>query len=118
MRVENDTLLWLSVPEVAEALNLRGRDVRSMLQDKGLLAIRRGEHNALAIPDVFLVKLNGSCEVVRGLTGTITLLADNGLSDDEAMDWLLSYEASLGQSPIDALRAGNIHLVRRAAALA
>lgn len=118
MRVENDTLSWLSIPEVAEALNLRGRDVRSMLQDKGLLAIRRGEHNALAIPDVFLQERDGVCDVVRGLKGTITLLADAGLSDDEAMSWLLNTEESLGASPIDALRAGNIHPVRRAAALA
>ena len=49
--------------------------------------------------------------VDRDRTGRV----DARFSDDEAMDWLLEPEESLGTSPIEALRAGRKAEVRRVA---
>ena len=43
------------------------------------------------------------------------MLADAGFTDDEAIDWLLDEEDSLGTTPIEALRAGRKAEVRRVA---
>jgi hypothetical protein len=49
------------------------------------------------------------------LKGTLVVLGDSGFSDDEAMNWLLTTEDSLGVSPVDALKAGRKAEVRRVA---
>jgi len=54
-------------------------------------------------------------EPLGELRGTLVLLGDLGFSDDEAIDWLLGPEDSLGTSPIEALRAGRKAEVRRVA---
>lgn len=106
---------WMSVPEVAEALGLRQRDVRRMLEEHVLVAVRRGENNALAIHSLELVGEPGSMEPLGALRGTLICLSDAGFDDAEAMDWLVSANGLLGgDRPIDLLRAGNIHGVRRA----
>jgi hypothetical protein len=43
------------------------------------------------------------------------VLQDAGFTDDEAIDWLLSEEDSIGQAPISALRQGRKSEVRRVA---
>ena len=43
------------------------------------------------------------------------MLHDAGFTDDEAIDWLLSPEESIGMPPIEALRAGRKSEVRRVA---
>jgi hypothetical protein len=50
------------------------------------------------------------------LRGTVFVLHDAGFSDDEAIDWLLTEEDSIGMPPIEALRAGRKSEVRRVAA--
>lgn len=113
-----DTVEWLSVPETAEILGIRQRDVRSMLADKTLVAVRRGENHALMIPRDFLIQSSGQWQVLTSLRGTFTLLRDAGLSDDEVVAWLFSDEPSLDTTPLQALRQGNVHPVRRAALMA
>ncbi|MET0481042.1 MAG: Rv2175c family DNA-binding protein, partial [Mycetocola sp.] len=49
------------------------------------------------------------------LRGTLVVLADARFTDEEAMEWMLSTEESLGTAPIDALRAGRKAEVRRVA---
>jgi hypothetical protein len=49
------------------------------------------------------------------LRGTLVVLADAGFSDEEAMNWLLNEEESLGVSPVRALLAGRKAEVRRVA---
>ena len=43
------------------------------------------------------------------------MLHDAGFTDDEAIDWLLTTEDSIGLPPIEALRAGRKSEVRRVA---
>jgi excisionase family DNA binding protein len=107
-----DDVEWLSLPEVAERLGCRLSEVRRMLAEGQLLAARRGERNALSIPAVLL----GPDGPLPELPGTVTLLADNGLRDDAALEWLFADDPSLiGGSPIGALLAGHKTEVRRRA---
>ncbi|MFD1713228.1 Rv2175c family DNA-binding protein [Amnibacterium flavum] len=100
---------WLSLPELAERFGLPVGKVRRMIEERHLIALR--VDGALRVP-VDFVDADGP---LGDLRGTIILLADNGFSDDEAVDWLLSPEESLDASPIDALRAGRKAEVRRVA---
>ena len=49
------------------------------------------------------------------LRGTVFVLHDAGFSDDEAIDWLLAPEDSIGTTPLEALLAGRKSEVRRVA---
>lgn len=100
---------WLTVPDLVELLGLSPGKVHRLLEDRHLLAVRR--ERVLVIPEEFL----RDGEPLHELPGTLTLLADNGFSDDEAMEWMLSPTDLLGTSPIEALRAGRKAEVRRIA---
>lgn len=52
-------------------------------------------------------------DIVRGLAGTITVLADAGYSDQEIIDWLFTPES--GVTAMTELRGGHIKAVRRRA---
>lgn len=107
---------WLSVPEVAETLQVRQRTVRQYLREKTLLAVRRGPNEAWAVPASFFTSSDdGALCVLPTLPSTITVLCDAGFTDEEAVAWLLSTQDELGSAPIDALQQGHIHAVRRLA---
>lgn len=112
-----DEQSWLSLPEVAEATDLPQRTVRGYLRDRVLVAARRGENNALAVPEAFLVPAEepGRRMVLPSLPGTITVLSDSGYADEEIVAWLLRENDELGATPLGALRNGRTHAVRRAA---
>ena len=105
---------WLSIPEAADLLGVRQRDVRSMLTEHALVAVRRGENNALAICGGEFVEKGGEIVALPALRGTLIQLADAGFSDDEALAWLLAPNEFLGLAPLDSLRQGNVKAVRRA----
>lgn len=115
---------WLPVPDAAERLGTDVGKVRRMLDDGRLLAVRRGERAILSIPAAFLGDGPAGPEPVPALQGTLVLLADAGLSDEEAIRWLFTPDASLeslgtGQprprTPIQALAAGHKTEIRRRA---
>ena len=101
--------LWLTVPDLTEALGLKVSQVRRLIEDRALLALKID--GVWKVPALFI---SGS-EPLKELKGTLVVLGDAGFSDDEAMDWLLDSEDSLGTSPIEALRAGRKAEVRRVA---
>lgn len=100
---------WLTVPDLVELLDLSQSRVRRLIEDKHLLAVRRD--NIVSVPAVFL----RDNEPLQELRGTLFVLSDSGFSDDEAMEWLLTDDESLGVSPIEALRSGRKTEVRRVA---
>ncbi|WP_285501955.1 Rv2175c family DNA-binding protein [Actinokineospora sp. NBRC 105648] len=103
----------LPLPDVAEHLDQPITRVHQALRDHHLLAIRR--KGVLLVPAEFLDD-NG---IVKGLTGTITVLNDSGFSPDEMMTWLFTADDTLPGRPIDALRGDRGREVkRRAQALA
>ncbi|PJJ55104.1 Rv2175c family DNA-binding protein [Compostimonas suwonensis] len=105
----NPTRQWLTVPDLVEVLGQSPSRVRRLIEDHHLLAIR--VDGVLKVPADFIV----DDEPLGELKGTLTVLADNGFDDDEAMSWLLDVDDSLGVAPIDALLAGRKAEVRRIA---
>lgn len=103
------TTEWLTVPDLVELLGLSVSRVRRLIEDRHLGAKR--VDGVLKVPAVFLK----DGQPLSELHGTLIVLADDGFSDDEAVDWLLEEEESLGTSPIEALRAGRKAEVRRVA---
>jgi hypothetical protein len=103
------TTEWLTVPDLVEQLGLSVSRVRRLIEDRHLGAKRID--GVLKVPASFLK----DGQPLSELRGTLIVLADDGFSDDEAVDWLLAEEESLGTSPIEALRAGRKAEVRRVA---
>lgn len=97
------------MPEVAELIGEPAGRVRRLIEDRHLLALR--VDGVVKVPASFI----RDGEPLHELQGTLTLLADNRYSNDEAMRWLLEVDDVLGASPIDALRSGRKAEVRRVA---
>jgi hypothetical protein len=88
------------------------QEVRSWLQERQLLGRRRGENRAVMVPGGFLVE-DGP---LPSLQGTITVLSDGGLSDDEVIDWLHAPDDTFaGGSALASLHTGSKTEVRRRA---
>lgn len=102
---------WSTLPDIATALDVDVLRVRQYLREGQLAAIRRGERRVLSVPTAFVADQR----VVKGLPGTLTVLADNGYSIPEAITWLFTPEDTLPGSPISALRENRGTEVRRRA---
>jgi excisionase family DNA binding protein len=89
---------WLTLPEAAELLGVGVNRVRQLITDRQLLAVRRGESNALMVPADFVQ----DGRVLKGLSGVLTLLKDARYEDDEALRWLYT-DDDLPGSPVQAL---------------
>lgn len=109
--VEELVATWLTLPEVAERLDVPVSRARQLVAEKQLLAVRRGENNALMVPADFLQ----DGKVLKGLPGTLTLLADARFTEDEALRWLYTDDDSLPGTPVEALAANRGTEVRRRA---
>ncbi|GAA2045523.1 Rv2175c family DNA-binding protein [Catenulispora yoronensis] len=102
---------WLTLPDVAERFGVQVTRVRQLLRDNQLIAVRRGENNALHVPAGFIM----GDHTVKGLTGTLTLLRDAKFTDEEALRWLFTPDDTLPGTPVDALRENRGTEVRRRA---
>ena len=114
--VATDALVgeWLSIPEVAERLDISVSRVKQLLRDHKLLAVTRPDGER-GVPAPFL---NGG-QVVKGLGGTLTVLFDCGFDSEEALRWLFTADETLPGTPIEALYAHRgTEVNRRAQALA
>jgi hypothetical protein len=100
---------WLTIPDLVEDLGLGVSRVRRLIEDRHLAAKR--VDGVLKVPAVFL----RDGQPLGELRGTLIVLGDAGFDDDEAVDWLINPEETLGIAPIDALRAGRKAEVRRVA---
>ncbi|WP_347346760.1 Rv2175c family DNA-binding protein [Microbacterium sp.] len=100
---------WLTIPDLVALTGESQGRVRRLLDERQLVGSRRD--GVLRVPAVFLV----DGHPLSALRGTLFVLHDAGFSDDEAIDWLLSPEDSIGVSPIEALLAGRKSEVRRVA---
>lgn len=104
------TAEWLSLPELVEVLGEPLGRVRRLLDENQLIASRR-HGGGPKVPAAFIV----DGRPLPALRGTVFVLHDAGFSDDEAIDWLLAPDDSIGTSPIEALVAGRKSEVRRVA---
>lgn len=102
---------WLTLPDVAEVLDVEVSRVRRLLEDGQLVAVRRGDPVVRSVPAALL--LDG--DLVPHLAGTLTVLRDGGFDDVELLTWLFTEDETLPGRPIDQLRAGQRGEVRRRA---
>ena len=106
---------WVTIPDIAEALDLKVTRVHNLISDGTLVALREPDTNVRKVPALFL---NGD-HVLESLKGTLVVLKDAGFSDEEAITWLYTADDSLPGRPIDALINGQkTEIRRRAQALA
>ncbi|TGB16325.1 DNA-binding protein [Streptomyces sp. MZ04] len=106
---------WLHLPDIAEMLDVEVTRVRQLVKEGQLIAVRRGENRALQVPADFI---DGD-KIVKGLTGTLTLLRDDGFSDEEMLEWLFTPDPTLPGTPAQALSENRgTEVKRRAQALA
>ena len=104
---------WLTLPDLADRLGVPVSSVRRFVEDRELLAHCVGERRVLAVPAGFV----DSEGPLHALKGTITVLADGGMSDEEILRWLHTRDETLPVpgTPLDAIRAGFKTEVRRRA---
>jgi len=100
---------WLTLDELAQRLDCPPTRVRQMVKDRQLVAVTRDGRRS--VPAGFVA----DGVLVKGLTGVLTVLADAGYSDEEAVAWLLRQDDSLPGAPLDALAANRGTEVRRRA---
>lgn len=105
--MQTNDITWYTLPELSELFDLKVTQVHRLIEERSLLALR--VDGVLKVPTDFV--RDGA--PLPELRGTLTLLADAGFSDDEALRWLVENEDSLGTRPIDALREGRKSEVRR-----
>jgi hypothetical protein len=104
---------WLTVPEVADRLDLPVSRVKQLLREHKLLGVQRPS-GTFSVPAAFII----GDQVVRGLAGTLTLLIDCGYSDHDALRWLFTADDSLPGTPVQALRENRGREVKRRAQVA
>ncbi|NGN66469.1 helix-turn-helix domain-containing protein [Streptomyces sp. A7024] len=106
---------WLTLPDIAEMLDVEVTRVRQLVKEGQLIAVRRGENRVLMVPAEFI----GEEKIIKGLVGTLTLLRDDGFTDEEALEWLFTEDPTLPGTPVQALRENRgTEVKRRAQALA
>lgn len=104
---------WLTLPDIADQMQVPVTRVRQMVRDRTILA--RREDGVLRVPAGFI--RDGA--VVKGLPGLLTVLADAGFSDEDCLEWLFREDPSLPGTPVQALNENRGKEVkRRAQALA
>lgn len=102
---------WLSVPDLVTLLGQPVGRIHRLIEEHRLPATRR--NGPLQVPAACV----RDGEPLTELRGTLLVLLDQGFTEDEAIDWLLAEDDSLGTTPIAAMRAGSKASVRRAAQL-
>ncbi|WP_236542403.1 Rv2175c family DNA-binding protein [Spiractinospora alimapuensis] len=112
---DTETLIgeWLTLNDAAKALSTSPNRVKQLVRDNKLTGIRQG--GTITIPAAFIV----DGEVLKGLAGTLTVLADAGFTESEALRWLFTADDTLPGTPIEALtKDRGTEIRRRAQALA
>ena len=102
---------WLTFEEVAAEIGGSPNRIGTFVREHQLAAVRRADLRQPAVPAAFVQ----SGSIVKGLPGTLTLLADHGLTQSESIEWLFTADDSLPGRPIDALREDRGTEVRRRA---
>ncbi|WDZ88198.1 Rv2175c family DNA-binding protein [Micromonospora cathayae] len=99
----------MTLPDVAERLDLSISKVHQMIRDRELIAVRR--NGVRRIP----TDLVANKTVLKHLPGVLTLLADAGYDDDAALRWLYEPDDSLPGTPAVALGGDRAREVKRRA---
>ncbi len=102
---------WLSLPQIAQMMQVPITKVRQLVADREVVALRRGQNSALYVPADFFVE----GQPMSSLASVLTVLADGGFDDLDSVKWLFTPEQSLQATPVQALAANRGTSVRRLA---
>jgi hypothetical protein len=102
---------WLTLPDLAEQIELPLPKVRQLVREGKLVTIARGKPPVQCVP----ADLVRDGKLVKGLAGALTVLRDAGYSDTEALRWLLTEDDALPGRPVDAMAQGRDTAVKRRA---
>ncbi|MET7753032.1 Rv2175c family DNA-binding protein [Micromonospora sp. NPDC005367] len=100
---------WLTLPDVAERLDVSISKVHQMVRDRELLAVRRD--GVRRVP----ADLVANHTVLKHLPGVLSLLADAGYDDEAALRWLYEPDDTLPGTPAAALGGDQAREVKRRA---
>jgi len=99
----------LSLAEVAERMGIGPTGVRDLLKAGHLLSVSTPDG-----PRIPAEQLDGPV-LVKHLVPVLTLLHDAGYSDEEALRWLTTADASLPGTPLQALHENRATEIKRRA---
>ena len=102
---------WLTLPDLAEQIDLPLPKVRQLVREGKLVTVARGTPPVQYVP----ADLVRDGKLVKGLAGALTVLRDAGFSNIEALRWLLTEDDALPGRPVDAMAAGRDTAVKRRA---
>lgn len=102
---------WLDWKAAGQALGVSVTKVRTMIREHQLAAAVPREGAGQQIPAELI--MDG--EIVKGVSGLLTLLHDGAYDDREILAWLFTPDDSLPGRPIDALRENRGSEVKRRA---
>jgi hypothetical protein len=102
---------WLDWKAAGTALGVSVSKVRQLIRDHQLAAAVPREGAGQQVPAELI--MDG--EIVKGVSGLLTLLHDGGYDDREILEWMFTSDDSLPGRPIDALRENRGSEVKRRA---
>jgi hypothetical protein len=102
---------WLDWKAAGAALGVSVSKVRQLIREHQLAAAVPREGAGQQVPAELI--MDG--EIVKGVSGLLTLLHDGGYDDREILEWLFTSDDSLPGRPIDALRENRGSEVKRRA---
>jgi excisionase family DNA binding protein len=106
---------WLDWQEAAVQIGVPASKVRQLIKEHQLAAVVPVPGKGPRVPAEFFD--NG--EIVKGVSGVLTVLHDGGYDDRAAVAWLFTPDETLPGRPIDALRENRgAEVKRRAQAMA
>ncbi len=100
---------WVTLPDVAEKLDLSISKVNQMVRDGHLLAVKRD--GIRVVP----AELVANSTVLKHLPGVLTLLRDAGYNDEEALRWLYEPDETLDGNAARGLGGDRAREVKRRA---
>jgi hypothetical protein len=100
---------WITLPDVAEKLDLSISKVNQMVREGALLAVRRD--GIRMVP----AELVANSTVLKHLPGVLTLLHDAGYNDEEALRWLYEPDDALDGNAARGLGGPRAREVKRRA---
>jgi hypothetical protein len=102
---------WLDWKAAGAALGVSVTKVRQLIRDHQLAAAVPREGAGQQVPAELI--MDG--EIVKGVSGLLTLLHDGSYDDREILAWLFTPDDTLPGRPIDALRENRGSEVKRRA---
>jgi hypothetical protein len=102
---------WLDWKATGAALGVPVSKVRQLIREHQLAAAVPSEGAGQQVP----AELVMDGEIVKGVSGLLTLLHDGGYDDREIIAWMFTADDSLPGRPIDALRENRGSEVKRRA---